>query len=190
MRRIQPTYCWWIGRCGWISTICETKRSIPSHLRPKIEAARRFTFILKGGGGVKYSKVGLKEAQFFLWKVYEKDASSTVVRVSRGPGTFSSWTSSSTPVFWYRREQFPGGIASLSLFFSSNILHCRCSQTLRKLSYTREEFILAADLSLRLKRDKVSYFCVLSGSHVCWVNAVQNYKTFENRWTLKWSLPV
>ena len=115
MRRIQPTYCWWIGRCGWISTICETKRSIPSHLRPKIEAARRFTFILKGGGGggisyndsdgealdgpfpgfrffkalrnlsVKYSKIGLKGAQFFLWKVYEKDASSTVVRVSKGP---------------------------------------------------------------------------------------------------------
>ena len=141
---------------------------------------------------VWYSKVGLKEAQIFLWKVYEKDASSTVVRVSKVSdlnGNLMILNFLEHPRFWYRREQFPGGIASLPLF-SSNILHCRCSQTLRKLSYTREELILAADLPLRHRREKVSYFCVISGSHVCWVDAVQNYKKFENRWTSKWSLPV
>ena len=141
---------------------------------------------------VWYSKVGLKEAQIFLWKVYEKDASSTVVRVSKVSdlnGNLMILNFLEHPRFWYRREQFPGGIASLPLFYS-NISHCRCSQTLRKLSYTREELILAADLPLRHRREKVSYFCVISGSHVCWVNAVQNHKKFENRWTSKWSLPV
>ena len=141
---------------------------------------------------VWYSKVGLKEAQIFLWKVYEENASSTVVRVSKVSelnGNLMILNFLEQPRFWYHREQFPGGIASLPLF-SSNISHCRCSQTLRKLSYTREEFILAADLPLRHRREKVSYFCVISGSHVCWVNAVQNYKKFENRWTSKWSLPV
>ena len=33
---------------------------------------------------VCYSKVGLKGAKIFWWKVYEKDASSTVVTVSKG----------------------------------------------------------------------------------------------------------
>ena len=141
---------------------------------------------------VWYSKVGLKKAQIFLWKVYEKDASSTVVRVSKGPdlnGNLIILNFLEHPRFWYRREQFPSRIASLPLF-SSNIWHCRCSQTLRKLSYTREEFILVAYLPPRHRREKVSYFGVLSGSHICWVNAVQNCKTFKNRWISKWSLPV
>ena len=132
------------------------------------EATRRFIFIWKGGEvfptmthmgrlrpvdgpipgfsffkglrnlSVCYSKVGLKGAQIFWWKVYEKDASSTVVTVSKGSdlnGNLMILNFLEHPRFWYRREQFPGGIASLPLF-SSNILHCRCSQTLRKLLYT------------------------------------------------------
>ena len=59
----------------------------------------------------------------FLWKVYEKDASSTVVTVSKVSdlnGNLIILNFLEHPRFWYRREQFPGGIASLPLF-SSNI---------------------------------------------------------------------
>ena len=155
--------------------------TLMGRLRPLDRSFPGFRFF-KGlrNPSVWYSKVGLKGAQFFLWKVYDKDASSKVVKVSKGSdlnGNLMILNFLEHPRFWYRREQFPGGIASLPLF-SSNISHCRCSQTLRKLSYTREEFILAADLPLRHRREKVSYFCVISGSHVCWVNDVQKYKTF------------
>ena len=158
-------------------------------LRPLDRSFPGFSFF-KGlrNLSVWYSIVGLKEAQIFLWKVYEKDASSTVVRVSKVSdlnGNLMILNFLEHPRFWYRR------LAVLHPYpFYSNISHCRCSQTLRKLSYTREELILAADLPLRHRWEKVSYFCVISGSHVCWVNAVQNYKKFENRWTSKWSLPV
>ena len=115
---------------------------------------------------VRYSRVGLKKAQIFLWKVYEKDAFSTVVRVSKVSnlnGNLTILNFLEHPRFWYRRQQFPGGIASLPLFF---LKHLTLSPD-PVLSYTREEFIFAAYLPPRHRQEKVSYFCVLSGSHIC-----------------------
>ena len=107
------------------------KMTLMGRLRPLDRPFPGFRFF-KGlrNPSVWYSKVGLKGAQIFLWKLYDKDASSTVVRVNKGSdpkGNFVVLNFLEHPRFWYCREQFPSGIASLPLF-SSNILYGRCSK--------------------------------------------------------------